>query len=421
MSDHKTALVPIEAWCFSSPDVRYEGKHIDVGLFAESLIYYDQVLLNAGNPSQFAELIRWLIESGNYREFIELLKEKIVKLYDFSFLTTAVNKDGVFSIWNIQDPVQAKPDTFEQRYLYTKGIEACIKKARHRIHLYEAVRGNVIEVKADDFGKAVENAKTDNGNAQRHALILQSFIDELYHFRKLGKPPIIEAKVFSSTDLTKHKINWNISFDQIAKLAGTNLNFHDAVPLIGGAISNRLLLSAANLNCDLYLGQPMSVLVGDKLYESTHTNIKSGRVIEVLKEKVDFPDIRYLVNRNKMSLTEIIRIRKKARRFRDWLQVESDRDRDAIIAYHHEVAKESGFIKHGRKVINLFGVLGGGAAGSLIGSSISGPGGAAIGGVVGSAAGFLADIASKLGADWKPVVFGNWARDRIERLLKQEK
>lgn len=276
MSDHTTALVPIEAWCFNSPEVRYMGKYIDVGLFAESLIYYDRILLNVGNPSQFAELIKWLIENDNYREFIELLKEGIIKLYDFAFLTTAINKDGVFSVWNIQDPIQSQPDTFEQRYLYTKKIESCIKKARHRVHLYDAVRGNVIEVKADGFGAVVENAKSDNGNAQRHALILQAFIDELYHFRKLGKPPIIEAKVISSPDKTKHKINWNISFDHISKISGKNLNFHDAVPLIGGAISNRLLLAASNLKCDIYLGQPMSSLVGDKLYESNHKRIKCG-------------------------------------------------------------------------------------------------------------------------------------------------
>ena len=68
MSDHTTALVPIEAWCFNSPEVRYKGNHIDVGLFAESLIYYDRILLNVGNPSQFAELIKWLVENDNYQD-----------------------------------------------------------------------------------------------------------------------------------------------------------------------------------------------------------------------------------------------------------------------------------------------------------------------------------------------------------------
>ena len=421
MSNHTTALVPIEAWCFNSPEVRYKGKHIDVGLFAESLIYYDRILLSVGNPSQFAELIKWLIENDNYQQFIDLLNEGIVKLYDFAFLTTAINKNGVFSVWNMQGPIQAQPDTFEQRYLYTKKIESCIKKARHRVHLYDAIRGNVIEVKADAFGSAVENAKADHVNAQRNALILQAFIDELYHFRKLGKPPTIEAKTISSPDKTKHKITWNIDFKYISEISGKNLNFHDAVPLIGGANSNKLLLAASDLKCDIYLGQPMSSLIGDKLYESSHTIVKSGNVMEILKEKVDFPDLRYFVNENELSLKEVLKIRKKARRFREWLQVESDRDRDAIIAYHHEVAKESGLINYSRKAINLFGVLGGGAAGSFLGSSISGPAGATIGGIAGSGVGYLAGIASKLGSDWKPVIFGNWAKDRIEKLLKDKK
>jgi hypothetical protein len=320
----------------------------------------------------------------------------------------------------MQDSIQAQPDTFEQRYLYTKEIESCLQKARHRVHLYEAVRGNVIEVKADAFASAVENAKADHGEAKRNALILQTFIDELFHFLKLGTPPTIEVKVITSPDKTKHKINWNIDFNHISKMSGKNLNFHDAVPLIGGANSNKLLLAASDLKCDIYLGQPMSSLVGDKLYESNHTRIKCGDVIETLKEKVDFPDLRYLVNANEVSLKEILKIRKKAGRFRKWLQAESDRDRDAIIAYHHEVAKESGFIKYSRKAINLFGVLGGPTAGALLGSSISGPVGATIGGIVGSGVGYLANIASKLGSDWKPVIFGNWAKDKIETVLKNK-
>ena len=104
-------------------------------------------------------------------------------------------------------------------------------------------------------------------------------------------------------------------------------------------------------------------------------------------------------------------LRKKAKKFRTWLQEESDRDRDAIIAYHNEVAKESGFTNVSRKALNLFGVLGGAA----IGASVGGP----VGAVVGSGAGYVLDIASKLGADWKPVVFGNWYRDRIEKVLKR--
>ena len=33
---------------------------------------------------------------------------------------------------------------------------------------------------------------------------------------------------------------------------------------------------------------------------------------------------------------------------------------------------------------------------------------------------FVLDVASKIGEDWKPVVFGNWVRDRIEKVLKKK-
>ncbi|HWP93384.1 MAG TPA: hypothetical protein VNN20_14415 [Thermodesulfobacteriota bacterium] len=167
----------------------------------------------------------------------------------------------------------------------------------------------------------------------------------------------------------------------------------------------------------MYLGQPISVLVGDKLYESGKQISKVHSIIEELHQKVEFPDLRQLVNCGKIGLKEILIIRKKARKFREWLQQESDRDRDAIIAYHHEVAKEAGFTKLGRKRLNLIGVIGGGAIGSVVGSVVSGHSGAALGGAAGSTVGYVLDIASKLGADWKPVVFGNWFRDRIEKVL----
>jgi hypothetical protein len=184
------------------------------------------------------------------------------------------------------------------------------------------------------------------------------------------------------------------------------------------------------MGCDLYLSQPISLLVGDKLYESESHLDRTHSIIDTLIDKVEFPDLRFLVNSGHIGLDEVLRIRKKARKFRTWLQDESDRDRDALIAYHHEVAKEAGYKNLGRKALSLFGVIGGGVlgstVGSLVGSLSSGLEGAAVGGAAGGAAGsamrFLFDVASKLGADsnWKPVVFGNWYKSRIEKALKRK-
>jgi len=420
LSDHKTALVPLESWCYSSPELRASGKSVDVGLLAEALVYYDSALINVSNQPQFAELLRWFIVQNKYNDFLALVNDGVIKIYDYAFVSTAVLNKGVYSLLNIQDEAQAKPNTFEQRFLYHNDIQACLNNARLREKLYKTLRGNVVEVKAGEFGNAIENARKDYDNSERNALVVQAFVDELYSFRNLGPSPVIEANLRISDDGNQKHITYNVDFNVLSDKAGKELNFHLATPLTAGAISNRLLWSAANLKCDLFLGKPISVLIGDKLYETSEIISKSHKIVEELQEKVEFPDLRQLVNSGKLGLDEILKIRKKSQRFRSWLQEESDRDRDAIIAYHHEVAKASGFTKVGRKTLNLFGVVGGGAAGSMVGSAISGPVGAALGGASGSAIGYLLDIASKLGADWRPMVFGNWYKDRIEKVLDKK-
>lgn len=203
------------------------------------------------------------------------------------------------------------------------------------------------------------------------------------------------------------------------KIAGKELNFDAGKPLTAGAHSNRLLWSAATMDCDLYLGQPMSVLVGDKLYESEKQLDKTHFVIDELKATVEFPDIRQLVNNRQIGIDEILRIRNKAQRFRNWLQDESGRDRDALIAYHHEVAKEAGYTQVGRKTLNLFGAIGGPVIGAVVGTQLPGgpPIGAGIGAGIGGIVGYVPSLASKLGANWKPVVFGNWYKSRIKNVL----
>ncbi len=337
MTDHSSAIVPIESWCYCSPEVRACGKRVDIGLFAEALIYYDRVYLNIGNQPQLAEFIKWFILQDRFEDFLSLVMDGTITIYEYSFMTTAIHdkRTGSYSIWNLQDDAQKEPNTFEKRFLYHKSIQELFPKARYRKRLYDTLRGNVIEVKADEMGNTIENARKDYQNPGRNTLILQAFIDELYDFRKLGHPPEIIANVTETSGGSKHRITWNIDFSDISRLAGKELNFHLGSPLIAGALSNRLLWSSAQLGCDLFLPQPMSVLVGDKLYESTERVAKAGAVIEELKAKVEFPNVRVLVNDGQLDLKEILKIRAKARKFRDWLQSESERDRDAIIAYHN--------------------------------------------------------------------------------------
>jgi len=62
----------------------------------------------------------------------------------------------------------------------------------------------------------------------------------------------------------------------------------------------------------------------------------------------------------------VLQIRDKSRKFREWLQSGADRDRDAIIAYHTEVSRASGFTNIARKGLKIFGVLAGAAAGAAV-------------------------------------------------------
>ena len=415
MSDHSKVLVPLESWCYSSPELRYQGHIIDVGLMAEALIYYDQVLINLTNAPQLAELISWFVAQNKYSDFLSLLEEGTLQIYDYSFITAAIEKDDSYSIWNIDDPVSQKPNSFEERFLYNKSIDNCFRNSRERVRLYKTLRGKVIEVKAEEFGPAINNAREDFLNPERSALLIQSLLDEIHAQLQWKKPPKVTAVLRQVGD--KSRIEYSVDLAWISRKLGKNLNFHMGTPLTGIAHCNRLLWSAAQLNCDLYLGNPMGTLVGDKLFESQSKIIKVNNIIESLTFEVEFPAIRELINNGKLNLDDILSIRKNAEKFRNWLQNESERDRNAIIAYHTEVAKDSGFTKASRTMLNIFGIIGGAAIGSAVESKYPGLPGAAIGAVASGGAEYLFDVARKFNQEWKPIVFGNWMENRVELLL----
>src|SRR5205814_8696959 len=90
-----------------------------------------------------------------------------------------------------------------------------------------------------------------------------------------------------------------------------------------------------------------------------------------------------LIGSLRLDEKEVSEIRRKGSKFRAWLQTEAERDRDAIIAYHTEVAKESGFVGVGRRSLKLFGFVSGSILGAAMGHD---PGIGAIGGIAGHVA-----------------------------------
>ena len=418
MSDHSAALVPLEAWSYSSPDVCLQDRSIDIGLLAEALIYYDKVIVNVANQPQFAELLGWFNQQDEFSTLLGLFADETVQIYDYAFATTAVRlPGGAYDLLNIQDEIQAEPNTFERRFLYHADVGEVLNNVRQKKQLYMALRDRVIEVKATDFGAGVAAAKEDLFDPRRCSLVLQAFLDDLYSIRGLAEVPQVAATV-EQVEGGLRTIHWGIDLDALAGLSG-KLRFHGGTPLTAAAVSNRFLWSAANLGCDLYLGSPISCLIGDKLYESSIRADKTRGLIQELEARVEFPSIRRLVNEGKLDVKDIMRIRDNASRFRNWLQQEAERDRDAIIAYHLEVAKESGLEGAGRKTLRLFGSVSGAAAGGIVGTAVGGVPGTVAGAAVGGAVGFVSDVASKFGSGWRPVVFGNWLRERIEKVLEE--
>lgn len=417
MSDHSKTLIPLETWCYHSPDLKYIGKSTDIGLLAEALIYYDQVLIDPGYLLNFIDLINWFIKQDKYDLFLSLIKDDIIKIYNFAFFTNSVEKDGEYTLWNINSPEQAEPNSFLRRYLYDEQINQCIPNRRDRIKIYKAFENRVVEAHPQSFNLAIENAREDFKNPKRSALLVQVLVDELFPLLKLGQPPEINVKICNKG--TQTQIIYNINFDHLSQLIGKNIDFNKGTPLTGEGHCNRLLWSAAQLNCDLFLGKPMSRLAGDKLYETGFKTTKIKNMIESLNIKVEFPDIRSLVNSDKLNIDDILFFRKKARKFREWLNEEGERDRDAIIAYHNEFSKENNLEKFGGKTLSIFGRFGGPALGGFIGYSLGNAEGAVLGAVLGEAPSFIIELATKLN-DWKPVVFGNWLSNRIEKMLDDE-
>jgi hypothetical protein len=425
MSDHTRALVPVGTGLFSSPELEERNQSVDIGLLAEALIYYDQVLLGVENQKQFGDLLDWFLERGLFQKFLDLLNEDSIQIYNRAFRTNVFVDANRVDVINSIEEVENEPYSFFKRYLGNEEVKGRFPKRKLLYGLREAVIGRLIEHKAEEFGKeGAENAKRDFLDPRRCPLLLQALIDELYRLKSLGEPPEVKASIAPAGSGGIYSVSWNIDFEELSRRVGKRLAFGPTLALSGAVVGNLHIWSARQLGCDLYLPTPISPIVGDKLYEASQTLSKTPAkiqaVIDQLEGGVDFPDVRSLVNTGRIKFTDALRIRKKARKFRAWLQEEGERDHNALIAYHHEVAKESGMIRAGRKTLKLFGVLSGPAGGYAI-ATMAGQDplvGAALGTAV-EGVKYLLDVGATLGAEWKPMVFGNWYKERIVKHLKE--
>jgi hypothetical protein len=464
MSDHKTTLAPIATGYFQSPELFVKGQVADTGLLAESLIYYDVVYAHVDNPEHFAGLISLLIQQGlSYEKLIELVEEGILRFYSTVWIMPYMGfgrNDMVSSLWAIREEAMNKPDYFSKRFLGFDGLKSSFSTlSNFNKKFFEkfcnAAKKTAISLTDEEITTGIiDNAYRDFLNPKRNVLIVKNLLKEIYKANNLKKSPFVRVKIREVTNnyhevaqnLNSYVVGRNFDNDEykiyeveynsdlinnLKILEGTKtplINSLSTLPLSESGRTNLIIRSAEKLNCDLFLANPISKTVGDKLYEISefekqHRRIKIGEVIDRLEGEVEFPDLRSFVNNGKIEFNKILEIRKKAKRFRDWLQTETDRDRNAIIAYHNEIAKETGFTKVGKTTLKMFGIL------TSVGLSIT-------------AEAFFKDqdtltketakkigekivesatdkVSKKLFKEWKPVCFGEGYREEIKKLLKQ--
>jgi hypothetical protein len=265
----------------------------------------------------------------------------------------------------------------------------------------------VTEVKAKEFSPAINNANLDFGDPGAARVAVQALVDEIHDLAGWTTRPNISASVTSARP-GHTSVTWNLDLTPIGAALGTPGNFNVGLILCGLADSNRTIWSAARSGNDLYVPPPVSKLIGNKLAEAEERLTKTHDIIDSLEAEVDFPDVQSLVNSGQLDFGDVLKLRRKADRFRRWLQTEGARDRNALIAYHHEVAKEAGFIKGARTSLRLFGAIGGAIAGQAVSPGLAGA-------AIGAGLAYVGELAAKLGENWRPVIFGEWARDFVAK------
>jgi hypothetical protein len=412
---NEAAFVMLEPWFYQSPELHRARRKIDIGLVAEALVFYEQVYLGFQNAEQLVRVISWFQAQGRIADAITLLSEGSLRPYYYAFYTAPAEKNGIWHLMNVQDEEAAARPVFDPCVVESEHLVSLVRKNSLRQELQRAVTAHHVEVKAEDFAPAIENARADYAEAQRAAFLVQIVYDELY--KELGyiKPPEVKATI----DTTKpglQLITWNVDFKEFARKLGPYQEFHPGSPLAGAGFGAKTLWSAAILGADLYLGSPLTAYASYKLEEGSK-RAKARAIISELITRVEFPDVRNLVNHGKIGVGETLALRECATKFRSWLRSETSFDRDAVLAYLGELSAGSGWTKDLGKFVRLIGLVGGTAAGA----ALAGPLGAVGGALTGEALKYLTDLATKVDGGWSPKVFGQVARNEIERAVREPK
>lgn len=415
-TDHTAALVPIHVWEYSSPFLKYQGEAADIGLFAESLLWYERVQVDIAKPEEFEALVAWFYQSEHHiKHLLDLLSEGAITFSHHAFVSVAPQfvDSGEYAIVNVQDEEQIKVGYGLGKVFYGPRLD--FVPSNQRAALYKLLASNYREYHAEDYGPPITDAQEAVRHPGRLNLLLQVFLDEMYS--KLGKEfvPQVSTSVVENADGSR-RIEWGQAIQKAIHIAPGKINFAVHTPLYGEADSNKLIWTASQIGLDLFLGDVQSTLAGRRLLVASEHLGKTQALVNQLEQRVEFPDIRREVNNGKLDATKVIEIRKNAAKFRTWLQCESGKDRDSIIYYHQEVAKRSGLTRAVSSTLKLVSLAINVApvAYPVVTRDLSPEPPLVIASGAMAASVFLDTVAGSLRAGWKPIMFGDSLKKEVE-------
>ena len=272
-----------------------------------------------------------------------------------------------------------------------------------------------------EFDRGLRNAEADVFDGERCRLYLQTAYDQASQAADVLHVPSVKA--VSIADVTRtidgqahaaKRLKFKVE-GLPTPLPTEFLRVSPAHVLTHAGDLARRITCAMVQDADLWETGGDSSLVCDKLFESIRApGTSATEIVHQLEAKVDFPRIGPLVESGRIGFGDVLSIRKEAQRFREWLQSEADKDRDAVVAYHEEIGKSTGLNKFGKSALTV-------SIAAAIASIPDAPPilGASLGAIGSEGVQWLAEIARRNRDGWRPAVFGRWYADRIEALRRQ--
>ena len=311
MSNHEQAIVPIGAGPYHSPDLLDKGRIVDIGLLAESLLYYDRVVVDVTEAKQLEALITWFDEQAKVPDLIALIRDGTLSFLAYTFfpILPSSRHAGIgnkFLSYGLSADKNNKPVCWPYEYVLGGALNNIIENHLYVKQLQSAISDHFLIRNDTEYRPGLQKVKADLGRLERFSLVVQSFIDELHEIRGLRLPPMAKISLqpigIGTTEIGQYgpvsqvRLDLGIAPELWASRLGPRIPFSLDTAVLAQCDCDRITRTSQSLNTDLYLPSPMSTLVGDTLYETARV-VKLESIIEELKSKVEFPDIRRLSTR----------------------------------------------------------------------------------------------------------------------------